>query len=85
MADEVKKSRKKDPSKTYNPNWGGKRANAGGKRANTGGKRDGAGRKSLTELGLPVKKSRTFWCTEEEYQALHKYLTEVLRGGAADA
>ncbi len=73
---------KKDPNKEYN-GWGGKR--------------EGSGRKVGTTKGLPVghnggrkppavpKRQRNVYCTEEEFEALKKYLWDVLRAGQSQA
>jgi hypothetical protein len=71
--------KKKDPNKEYN-GWGGKREGAGGKKGQVNVGHNG-GRKPPEK----PKRQRNVYCTEEEFEALKKYLWDVLRAGQSQA
>ena len=70
--------KKKDPNKEYN-GWGGKRENAGKATGRPVG--HNGGRKPPEK----PKRQRNVYCTEEEFEALKKYLWDVLRAGQSQA
>ena len=71
--------KKKDPSKEYNSNWGGKREGAGGRPGQPGG--HNGGRKPPE---IP-KRQRHVYVTDAEFEMIKMYLWNVLRKGAPQA
>ena len=71
--------KKKNPNKTYNSNWGGKRAGAGlATGLNVG---HNGGRK---QPAIP-KRQRNIYVTQEEFLMVKDYLWNVLRKGQSQA
>ena len=70
---------KKDPTRTYNSNWGGKREGAG--RATGRNVGHNGGRKPPEE----PKKQRNIYVTETEFEMVKDYLWNVLRKGQSQA
>jgi hypothetical protein len=67
---------KKDPNRTYNPNWGGKREGSG--RATGRPVGHNGGRKPPE---IP-KRQRNIYVTDEEFEKIKDYMWNVLRKDA---
>lgn len=71
---------KKDPNRTYNPNWGGKREGAGGKP----GQRNVGHNGGRRPPEIP-KRQRNIYVTDEEFEKIKDYMWNVLRKDQSQA